>query len=199
MRLNRSFFERNPAIVAKELLGKIIVRKTDRGTIKGVIIETEAYGDADDLASHARFGITPRNRIMYGEPGKLYVYLNYGIFNLTNIICEEKDKPGAVLLRSAEIIDGSDLSKELLDKSKFVKANEFLATGPGKLSVAFGIDRKLNSEDIVKSDDVYIEYPKREIDFDIIESERVGVDYASHSKAWPWRFHIKGNQFVSHK
>ena len=199
-RLNRTFFERAPEIVAKELLGHILVRKSKEGVIKGTIIETEAYGDINDLASHARFGITPRNKIMHELPGILYVYLNYGIFNLTNIICEKTGKAGAVLLRSAEIIEGLEIASSHIKSSKHVKVNEFLATGPGKLSIAFGIDRAFNGLDIVSSDQISIEIPKNTTgEFDIIEKPRIGIDYADKSKDLLWRFYIDGNQYISKK
>jgi DNA-3-methyladenine glycosylase len=147
-KLNRKFFERNPVDVAQDLLGCYFLHKTEKGIIRGKIIETEAYGDANDLASHARFGSSIRNRIMFGKAGILYVYHIYGIFYLTNIICEKEGTPGAVLIRSVEVTEGKDLAITNLESSKFVKINEQIATGPGKFSMAFGIGKKDNGKDI---------------------------------------------------
>lgn len=196
-RLDRKFFERDPVAVAQDLLGCVLVRKTGTGKIRAKIVETEAYGDATDFASHARFGVTKRNQIMYGEAGIFYVYHIYGIFYLTNIICREKGRPSAVLIRSAEIIDGIEIARQNIDRSKFAKVNELLATGPGKFSLALDITKEQNYLDIAKSGDMFIE--KGGQNFDIIEKERVGIDYAGDCKKLPWRFYIKDNKFVSKK
>lgn len=195
MRLERSFFERNPQTVAKELLGCFLVRKTEEGIIRGMIVETEAYGDTNDLASHARFGMTKRNQIMYQDPGLLYIYHIYGIFYLSNLICEKQGTPSAVLLRSCEIIDGKKLVMQNIVRSKFVKADEKLATGPGKLSIAFGLTKFQNSSDIVTDQEIWIESSQG--GHDIIETTRVGIAYAKHCAAYAWRYYLKGNPYVS--
>jgi len=104
MRLERSFFDRNTVTVAKELLGKLLVANLEDGRVVGKIIETEAYIGTDDLACHASKGRTKRTEGLFGEVGRLYVYLNYGIFWLTNVVAHTKDDVGGILLRSAEII-----------------------------------------------------------------------------------------------
>jgi len=197
MRLDRDFFERDPVIVGKELLGNVLVHKIGDQRIAGIITETESYGDASDLASHARFGITKRNKIMYEKAGLLYVYHIYGIFYLSNIICEKEGKAGAVLLRSAEIIEGHELAAKNLNKSKFVKADKNFAVGPGKLSLAFDIQKIHNSTDISSPGEIFIE--KRGAKFDIIETRRIGIDYAAHCKEYQWRFYIKNNTNISKK
>lgn len=195
--MNRSFFEKDPVTVAKELLGCFFVRKTAEGEMVGMITETEAYGDASDLASHARFGQTKRNSIMYGPAGILYVYHIYGIFYLTNIICQKEESPGAVLIRSAEILKGNEIALQNIKKFKFVKANEKLAVGPGKFSLAFDIDKEQNHTDLFDNADISL-LPKKKR-FDIISTKRVGIDYARECKELPWRFHIQDNPFVSKK
>jgi len=198
MDIDRKFFTRHPAQVAADLLGCLLIRSyPDGGKIVGKIVETEAYGDENDLASHARFGKTKRSTIMFGHPGNLYVYSIYGIFYLTNIICEEKDKAGAVLIRSVEIIRGEELAQQNLSSSKFVKANNLIATGPGKLSLAFGIDKDFNGKSLFDNDEISIDFFAP--DFDIIKAKRVGIDYAGHCRELPWRFYIKNNPFVSKK
>jgi DNA-3-methyladenine glycosylase len=197
MRLKRDFFERDPVLVGKELLGNVLIRKIGDQRIAGIITETESYGDANDLASHARFGVTKRNKIMYEKAGLLYVYHIYGIFYLSNIICEKEGKAGAVLLRSAEIIEGKELAMENLSKSKFVMPNQNSAVGPGIFSIAIGLEKTDNYTDIINSEEIFIE--KKNGKFDIIETKRIGVDYASHCKDYNWRFYIKNNPFISKK
>lgn len=198
MKLTQSFFSQDPTIVAEKLLGNILVHEINNQRIAGIITETESYGDDTDLASHARFGVTERNKIMFGKAGLLYVYHIYGIFYLTNIICDQKGKAGAVLIRSAQITEGENLAKENLAKSKFVKINQKLATGPGKLSLAFGIDKNNNFEEITtQNSNIYIE--RNIFKFDTIKTARIGVDYAKHCKDNPWRFYIKDNETISKK
>jgi DNA-3-methyladenine glycosylase len=195
----RKFFERDVLTVAEELLGNYFIRETKEGRVVGKIVETEGYGNASDLASHARFGKTDRNEVMFGQPGILYVYLIYGIFSLTNIVCGKKDEPSAILIRAAEIIEGERIVLNNLLKNRFVKSNEKLATGPGKFSAAFAIDKSFTGTDLIKSKEVRIELNEKEQDFDIIKRPRIGVEYAGESAGLPWRFYIKDNPFVSKK
>lgn len=200
MKLKRSFFSRDTAVVASELLGKFLVSDLRGGKVVGKIIETEAYKGVDDLACHASKGKTPRTETLFGRTGRLYVYLNYGIFWLTNVVSHKEDGAGGILIRSAEIIEGQSTAIKRLNKCKFVKANEKLATGPGKLSVAFGITGDFHTQDITKSDTIYIEdrgdnFPKNSV----VAAPRVGVDYAKHCKDYLWRFYLKNNKLVSKK
>ncbi|MFA5927349.1 MAG: DNA-3-methyladenine glycosylase [Patescibacteria group bacterium] len=199
MKLGRDFFENASFDVARELLGCFVVHTTASGKIVGRIVETEAYGDSTDLASHARFGPTQRTKIMFGPAGHLYVYSIYGIFNLTNIICGPDGHPSAVLIRATEIIEGQEAAKTNVSNSKFAKANDKIATGPGKLSLALGIDRSHNGIDITNSDEIYI-LPRTATDkFDVVSTARIGIEYSKHSKELPWRFYIRNNKFVSKK
>ncbi len=212
-RQSRLFFEQDIVTVAKELLGDYFICWTERGRIIGKIVETEAYGDTADLASHARFGNKGRSQIMFGSAGILYVYAIYGLFDLTNIICGQKGSPAAVLIRAAEIIEGKELAHENLQRHRYMKKyyadngrsfrpsvpNNKLASGPGKFSVVFGIDRNMNGTDITLCDKIFIDSPKDKPAFDIIETTRVGIDYAGISKDWSWRFYIKDNPYVSKK
>jgi len=196
-KLKRSFFVDDPTSVAKRLIGCFLIRKTEKGEIRGRITETEAYGDATDLASHARFGLTPRNKIMYGKAGIFYVYHIYGIFYLTNIICGKRGVPGAVLLRSAEILEGDKLVSENLRKSRFVKDNEMQAVGPGKLSLAFKIEKTQNYLDAIKNDEIYLQAGDEVAG--IIETKRIGIDYAKHCKDLPWRYYEEASLYINKK
>lgn len=197
MKISQTFFERDPVKVAKDLIGSIFVHKTKSGIIKAKIVETEAYGNTADLASHARFGPTERNKLMFGPAGYLYVYKIYGIFNLTNIICGKENEPGGVLIRSAEIIKGTKIAHDNLSKSKFVKIDHKLATGPGKFSLALSLDLEDNGLNITKSNNVYLETNNDPTNFAIINTTRIGVNYAKTSKDLPWRFYLKDSKFVS--
>lgn len=200
MKFDQDFFSRNTITVAKELLGQFLITKSEEGRVVGKIIETEAYMGIDDLACHASHGRTPRTDVLFGEPGRLYVYLNYGIFWLTNIVAHEKNNVGGILLRSAEIIEGKETVIKRLEKSKFVKANQSLASGPGKLSIAFGLNKDFHNLKITKSDKILLEENKKKIPkSDIVETKRIGVEYAKHCKDYHWRFYIKDNKFVSKK
>jgi len=200
MRLSRSFFNRDTIIVAKELLGKYLISDMEEGTVVGKIIETEAYKGVSDLACHASKGKTPRTKTLFGEVGHLYVYLNYGIFWLTNIVSHEPGDVGGILIRAVEIVEGRNMVIRRLEKCKFVKVNEKLATGPGKFSVAFGINGDFHTQDITKSGTIYIEdRGEKTLGSNIISTSRIGVDYAQHCKDYPWRFYLKNNEFVSRK
>lgn len=196
--LKRDFFCNETINVAYNLIGKYFVRVIDKNKIVGLIVETEFYGDKNDLASHARFKNSSRNNIMFGQAGFLYIYKIYGVHCLTNIIIGKAGNAGAVLIRSAEIIDGLKLAEKNISNNKFLKINNKIATGPGKFSSAFGIDTKFNNFDLIRSKKLYIQDSGLKIKkSDIIKSKRIGIDYALDSRDKLWRFYLKDNQFVS--
>ncbi|MCX6762840.1 MAG: DNA-3-methyladenine glycosylase, partial [Candidatus Moranbacteria bacterium] len=171
--LPKEFYSRNTLKVAQGLLGCFLVRKY-RGKIwRGMITETEGYAGEDDLASHASRGRTPRTVVMYGEPGRVYVYLIYGMYYNFNVVTEKKDFPAAVLIRGVKI--------------EGVPEKE--TNGPGKLCRFLKIDKRLNKWDMAKGEKLWIEErdPKMKLP-KIIKSERIGVDYAKHCKEYLWRF-----------
>lgn len=189
MRLKRSFYERNTAIVAKQLLGKVLAHKTSKGICKGKIVETEAYFGSKDPASHA-WKITPRSKIMLGMPGMAYVYFTYGNHFMFNVVTERKGKAGAVLIRAVEPIKGI----KLMQKRRGIKDVRNLCRGPGRLTKAFGITKVQNGLDLIKSD-LYIETgPKGKLQ--IVRTKRIGI---KRGKEKLLRFYIKGNEFVSRK
>lgn len=174
-RLSREFFARPTLIVARELLGKNIHfhNKVAR------IVETEAYLGPEDLASHARFASRKRNHIMFGRAGVAYVYFTYGMYKMLNVVTEEEGQAGAVLIRAVEPASGVELA----------------TNGPGRLTRALGITVDDNGADLVESGDFYLE--DGEEPEEIVESVRVGINYAGEYKDKPWRFYIKDNKFVS--
>ena len=195
MKLKRNFFNRNTLLVAKELLGKSLCRKINGKTVKVRITETEAYCGTKDLACHASKGLTPRTKIMFGSPGHAYVYMIYGMYHCLNFVTEKEGNPSAVLIRKAEL-----MNKELRimnnDKnpknhnSKFIIHNSIL-NGPGKLCRELKIDKKLNSVDVCKSRELWVEDSGIKVNLNKIKKgKRIGVDYAEKWKEKMWRFWI---------
>ena len=203
-RLPLSFYQRNDVlIIAKELLGKILVTKWNgpdgyRDETSGRIVEVEAYRGEIDKASHAAGGRrTKRNEVMYGEGGVAYVYLCYGIHHLFNVVTNSKEIPHAILVRALEPIKGIDIMLERTGKEQL---DNSLTKGPGNVSKALGISFKQHSGHSLLSKELFI----AEDDFalnkkDIVASPRIGVDYAGEDAKLLYRFFIKGNPFVSGK
>ncbi len=193
--LEKKFFERPALEAAPDLLGKILVRKTDKGIISGRIVETEAYVGEEDLACHARCGKTERNKVMYGPAGHIYIYLIYGMYYNFNIVTAKEHVPEAVLIRALEPIGGIELAKKNLKKFGRVRADKDFMKGPGKLCAALDLDKSFYDTDITSSDKIWVEDvgEKPEIE----TAKRIGIDYADIYRDKPWRFTIKDNQFVS--
>jgi DNA-3-methyladenine glycosylase len=191
LKLSRSFYEQSTVDVAKQLLGKYLVRTHAEGNTIGRIVETEAYVGPQDLACHASKGRTARTEVMFGPAGHAYVYFIYGFYNMLNLVTEAKDYPAAVLIRAVEPVDGIELMKDRRQSS--VLRN--LASGPGKLCQAFGIDRSLNGADMCAS--VLSVEDRREATPKFVATPRIGVDYAGKWKTRPYRFLIRGSEFVS--
>ena len=191
MKLPRSFYEQCTVDVARQLLGKYLVREHADGITVGRIVETEAYVGPQDKACHASRGRTPRTEIMFGPAGHAYVYFIYGFHYMLNIVTERMDFPAAVLIRAVEPVKGIRLMK----KRRRTEEPRNLASGPGKLCEAFAIDRTLNGSDLC-GNIIYLR-DDGEPAPSFITKPRVGVDYAGKWKHKPWRFFIRSNEFVS--
>jgi DNA-3-methyladenine glycosylase len=196
-RLNRKFYNRPTLKVAKELLGKYLVVEKDGNYVSGKIVETEAYIGPDDPASHAYRGMTPRNKVMFGDSGYAYVYLTYGMHHCLNFVTERKRFPAAVLIRALEPVEGVDLMK----KRRKTDDLKNLTNGPAKLCQALGIDRALNGADLC-SDIIYVEdrglnrtvQARGTTPAEIISTSRIGIKEGKDKR---WRFYIENNEFVS--
>lgn len=188
----RSWFDRSAAEVAPELLGAMLMHGTAGGRIAGRIVEVEAYLGPEDLAAHSSRGRTPRNAVMFGQPGHLYVYLVYGIHHCANVVCGPASKPEAVLLRAAELTEGEELARMRRGDVPFAR----LAAGPGNLASAFGIDRTLNGADLLAGP-VRIEPGPRPNAID--RSARIGVDYAGDWTDRPLRYVIRDDPHQSRR
>lgn len=187
-KLPRSFFERPTLEVAPDLLGKILVRAKGSVIVSGRIIEVEAYRNSDDPASHAHRGLTPRNKLMFGNAGYAYVYFIYGMYFCVNVVTEREGVAGACLIRALEPVGGTDAMK----KRRGISSMHELTNGPGKLCQAFAIDRSLNGADL-RSDFLYL-IDDGFKDFKIQSSSRIGIRVGAEK---PWRFFVKGNEFVT--
>jgi DNA-3-methyladenine glycosylase len=187
-RLQRRFFARYTPIVARALLGCVLVRVIGDERLSGRIVETEAYRGSKDPASHAFRGPTGRNRVMFGEAGHAYVYFTYGNHFMLNMTTEREGVPGAVLIRAVEPVEGIEVMRSRRGLSSVTE----LASGPGKLTKAMGIDKVLNGEDLVTSRRLFVEEGKNTGSVGI--SSRVGINEGAEQS---WRFFMKGNPFVS--
>ncbi|MBC7928076.1 MAG: DNA-3-methyladenine glycosylase [Bryobacteraceae bacterium] len=183
--LPRSFYERSTPDVARDLLGKVL----RHGPASGIIVETEAYLGADDLAAHSSRGITERTKVIFGEPGHVYVYLIYGMYECLNIVAEPKGIPGCVLIRALEPRAGIELMRQRRPRSR---KDENLASGPGKLTQALGISREHNGTDLLQGPVSVHEGEGNKPE--IVTTPRIGI---SKCADWPLRFYIQGNRFVS--
>jgi DNA-3-methyladenine glycosylase len=185
------FFQRPAEYVAKNLLGDLLVLCKNKSILVGKIVETEAYLGREDEASHSFGGkITLRNQVMYSEGGKIYTYLIYGKFWCFNIVASKKDDPQAVFIRALEPLYG--IRTMLRNRSG---NHNNLTNGPCRWTTAFGINKTFLGRDIL-SDKLFIASGQAK-NFEIVETKRIGIDYATRSKDLPLRFYIKGSPFVS--
>lgn len=188
--LPESFYARDTAVVAQALLGKYLVRNVAGISVIGKIVETEAYYGRNDLASHAARGPTPRSAIMFGSPGRAYVYFNYGIHYLLNVVTEPEGAAGAVLIRALEPIEGIEVMRRHRRVDNLVK----LANGPGKLTQALRISLKENGLPLFGGPLAICDAENGHIQ--IVKTQRIGI---SAGKEHLFRFYIKDNLFVSRR
>jgi DNA-3-methyladenine glycosylase len=188
--LRRNFYSRSPITVARDLIGKALVRRLDDGTtLEGVIVETEAYGGKSDPASHAFRGMTPRNSVMFGMAGRAYVYFTYGFHNCLNFVTGNEGIACAVLIRALEPTKG--VQKMSMFRNTKVVSN--IASGPGKLCQALSIDRRLNGIDVTSKNSP-IHVLDTNLKIRVARSRRIGIAAGVEKK---WRFYAVSNAHVS--
>ena len=212
-RLPREFFARDGITVAKELLGKVLVHKTEVGTIRGIITEVESYMGEEDKGSHTYGGKrTSRTEPMYHQGGTSYVYLIYGMYSCMNIAAMTEGIPQAVLLRSVVPVDeeskermialrmadmerrrrGKAVTKSTTIQEKLpASIINHLADGPGKMCIAMGITRENNDIDMVESPDFYVTEGINVSPEEIRAGKRIGIDYAEEAADYLWRFYLE--------
>ena len=179
-KLPRAFYDRDTIVVARELLGKLLVHTTHGVERIGRIVEVEAYLGPHDRAAHSARGLTKRTKVMFGPPGHAYVYLIYGMHHCMNVVTEGEGHGAAVLLRALEPVGNI----------------EGRTCGPGLLCRAMAIDKRLNARDLL-SDRFYIAPSPKAEPFVIVKRPRIGVAYAGSWARRHLRFYIRGNPFVS--
>ncbi len=193
-RLARSFFDRPALGVARELLGKVLVRESGEGVVAGRIVEAEAYIGLEDRASHASRGRTERNAVMFGPPGHAYVYLIYGMHWCLNLVTERAGVPAAVLLRAVEPLEGLELMRRRRTKAR---RERDLTSGPARLCQAFAIDGSLNGADVCSPQATLFVEDRGLAAGEVVAAPRVGVDYAGEWALERFRFLDRQSAFVS--
>ena len=192
----REFYNRDPRLVAPDLLGKVLVRREKKGVLAGRIVEVEAYLGQDDPAAHSSVGRTARNAVMFGPPGHVYVYFIYGNHYCLNVSCLPEGVAGAILFRALEPLEGiEEMARARQVKVTNPRDLRKLASGPGRLAEAFGVTRIRDNEkdltsarsDLFIADDHY--RPAR-----VGTTVRIGITKAAHL---PFRYVIAENEFVS--
>ncbi|MGW5659311.1 DNA-3-methyladenine glycosylase [Streptomyces sp. NPDC003758] len=195
--LPREFFDRPVLEVAPDLLGRILVRTTPDGPIALRLTEVEAYDGPNDPGSHAYRGRTPRNDVMFGPPGHVYVYFTYGMWHCMNLVCGPVGRASAVLLRAGEIIEGAELARK---RRLSARNDKELAKGPARLATALGVDRALDGTDACTTGETPLRIlTGTPVPPDQVRSgPRTGVaGVAGDGAVHPWRFWVANDPTVS--
>lgn len=211
-RLGRGFFAHDTLAVARDLLGRRLVRILDGDRLSGRVVEVEAYVGEEDQACHASCGPTERNAPMYGPPGHAYVYLIYGVHHCFNIVTEIEGYPAAVLIRALEPLEGLDEMRarrwpESFDRlgtggveGRHNRPDAQLTSGPGRLCQALGIDRRLDGSDLCAPNaQLFVESGEPVPDDHAATGPRIGVRGDEAALSVPWRFYLRGNRHVSRR
>jgi DNA-3-methyladenine glycosylase len=189
--LPRAFYATGPRALARALLGRVLVHDDPHaGRLAGRIVETEAYAGADDPASHAFRGETPRNRVMFGAPGHAYVYFTYGMHHCVNVVCGGVGRPMAVLLRALEPLSGLAAMVERRGTHDVAR----LARGPGALAQALGLTRAHDGLDLTRGPLWIADLAADRQGGSVARGPRVGIRLAAEL---PWRYWLAGSAFVS--
>jgi len=196
-KLKKSFYRRELLVVARDLLGKVIVKADENKILAGKIVEVEAYHGDFDEAAHSYGGITKRNEIMFEAGGYLYVYFTYGAHHCCNVVTGRKGQGTAVLIRAVEPVSGIDkiIRNRFGRKLRNNKEIFNLTSGPGKVCKAFRIDRMHSGSDLTGKE-IFILDAEKIKSKDVGVSKRIGI---TRSVDLRWRFYIKNNQYLSRK
>lgn len=205
VRLSREFFARRACVVAQDLLGKRLVRQVNGRLLSGIVVETEAYCDADvpDLACHGdranKGKPTPRTAVMFGPPGHAYVYFTYGVHWMFNVVTGQEGEANAVLIRALEPVDGVDA----MMGNRNGRSLPELTSGPAKLAQAFAIDKSINGANLYQPDGV-IWFAEASPETSVINPAKIctgpRIGMGKTPEPWysmPWRYWLAGNPYVS--
>ena len=190
--LRRDFYDRPALEVARDLLGKTLVRIEFGHAISGSIVETEAYRGEEDLGCHCRAGRTPRTAVMYGPPGFVYVYFTYGMHWMLNFVVEKEGYPAAILIRAIEPLAG----QEIIAARRGEQPQQLWTNGPGKLCQALNIDKRFNGADLCSGEALlYVEDGEPIPESSMTTGPRVGLNNVPEPwKSIPWRFRVSSTQ-----
>lgn len=197
-RLTKSFYERDALSVARDLIGCLFVHDSPTGKVGVRLVETEAYRGRIDPGSHGYRGITPRTEVMYGPPGRLYVYFTYGMHWCANIVCGRDGECEAVLLRAGEPLFGVDLIRR---NRPGITNDRLLASGPARLTQALGIDRAMNGTSLLRGGYFYCAEDEETSGFrmgPVAQTTRIGLA-TGKGEDIPWRFVVEGHPHVSRR
>jgi DNA-3-methyladenine glycosylase len=179
------FYNRPTLEVARDLLGCVLVRHYQGKILSGRIIETEAYIGQNDKACHASKGLTERTRVMFGPPGRAYIYLIYGMYHCLNVVTEADGFPAAVLIRGLKPLTGFGSKVDALTPAR----HRLFLSGPGKICREMHITRTLNANDMSIAETLYVLPRDIKVTPTIVrQTPRIGVDYAGDDARLPWRF-----------
>lgn len=188
-RLPAGFFARDTLTVAEEILGTLLCRRERDGTYSyGRIVETEAYVGEEDPACHAAAGRTPRTRVLYGRPGRVYVYFTYGMHHLVNVVTEREGFPAAVLIRALQ----PEAGVGRMSRRRGTREVRALTSGPSRLCQALAIDLRLNDSSLAGPELAVCDDGRG--DGEILRGPRIGIRSGTRR---PWRFYYRGNPYVS--
>lgn len=191
MKLNKDFYLCDGLTLSRNLLGKVLCRKTEHGVLKARIIETEAYMGQGDKAAHASKGKTERTSVLFEDGGKAYIYLIYGMYCCLNISANVENKPDCVLIRSLEPMNGIDAMCQNRKTDNLYN----LCAGPGKLCQALQLNKSDNASDL-QGDSLWIEDDGFAVG-ETATSKRINIDYAEEAVDFLWRFYIPDSPFLS--
>ena len=192
--LGAEFYLQDTREAAKQLLGQLVIRTLPSGeTLSGIIVETEAYL-TDDPACHAYRGQTPRNAAMFGPPGHAYVYFTYGLHMMLNLVCAAEGIAEAVLIRALQPVEGVEAMRQ---NRGGIAATRQLTNGPGKLASALALTRLAhNGLSVTAAGSELFILPHTLPPFETVETTRIGI---SQGVDLPWRYYVRGNEYVSRK
>ncbi|MEJ5946819.1 DNA-3-methyladenine glycosylase [Pseudokineococcus basanitobsidens] len=194
--LGRAFFDRPVLEVAADLLGCAVVHETSEGRVAVRLTEVEAYAGPDDPGSHAARGRTPRTAVMFGPPGRLYVYFSYGLHWCANVVCGPEGTASAVLLRAGEVVEGVEAARV---RRPAARSDRDLARGPARLTAALGVTGEHDGHDLVGSTTpVLLARGDGAVPGPVVAGPRVGVaGPGGDGGTFPWRLHLAGEPTVS--
>lgn len=195
-RLTKSFYERDALTVARDLIGCVFAHRLKRGVVSVRLVETEAYRGSIDPGSHGYRGITPRTEVMFGPPGRLYVYFTYGMHWCANVVSGSEGRCEAVLLRGGEPVEGIEIMRK---RRPTVTKDHLLASGPARLAQAMGIEKSHNGAPLLRGGEFWCAEDELTNDYrkgEVAQTVRIGLGEGRGDRL-PWRFVVPDHPHAS--